>query len=157
MEIVIGKGVGKFIFGQSKHDIERQLGKPDKAIVDDYDCIYLIYNSIETTFKIEKENNNKFSWFETSSQESTIFDISPWAIDKKDLIPQVVAILNESPEIDDYGSFESFTFMDACLELQFEYGKLKNINIGVLYNEEDIAIWPNGLESSQTIKKQIRH
>lgn len=143
MEIIIGKGIGNFIFGLSRNEIRLLQGKPDKVYTDDYEDIYLVYNSIKTTFKIEKENNNKFGWLETSYKESTIFNFSPWSYEQSELVEKISGILNEAPEVVDYGGFESITFNKSWLELQFEYGKLKDINLGVLYDDNDNIVWPN--------------
>jgi len=141
MEILIGKGIGNFSFGLSKNEIQLIQGKPDKIYTDDYEDVFVVYNSIKATFKIE--SNNKFGWLETSNKDVTIFNISPWSIEQKELVTKITEILNETPEVEDYGSFESITFNKSWLELQFEYGKLKEINLGVLYDENNNTIWPN--------------
>lgn len=143
MEILIGKGIGDFTFGLSKNEIQLIQGKPDKSYTDDYEDLFLVYNSIKTTFKIEKESNNKFGWLETSNNETTIFNFSPWLLEQAELVAKITEILNEAPESEDYGSFESIIFNESWLELQFEYGKLKDINLGVLYDENNKTIWPN--------------
>jgi len=97
---------------------------------------------LETTFKLEEENDYKLGWIETSSFKTKLLDISPWGIPKNDLIERLTQALGESPEVEDYGSFESFTYNNAWLELQIEYGKLKQINFGVLFDAQNKPLWP---------------
>ena len=60
---------------------------------------------------------------------------------------QVLAFLQtkivDKLEVEDYGSFESYTFSDNWLELQFRYGRLDEINLGVKFGHDDKPLWPN--------------
>jgi len=122
MDISIGKGIDDILFGQAEKDIITSLGRPNKKYFDELGDIYLKYNSLETTFKLEKENDYRLGWIETSSFKTNLLDVSPWGIPKNDLIERLTQALGESPEVEDYGSFESVTYNNAWLELQIIAG-----------------------------------
>ena len=143
MEISIGKGIGNFVFGLSKNEIKLLLGQPDKEYSDDYEDIFFLYNNIKTSFKFEKENNYKLGWLETSNIETKLLGLNPWLHEKEELVNILSGLLSEKPEIEDYRSFESVTFNNSWLELQFEYNQLKHLNIGVLFDDKDNTIWPS--------------
>ena len=143
MQILIGKGINDFIFGLTESEIISMHGEPDKKYTDEYGDIYIQYNPIETTLKFEKENNFKLGWLETSNINTQLYEMSPWKLPQIELISKLKEILSEPLEIEDYDSFESVLFNNSWLELQFEYGKLRQINIGVLFDASDDPMWPN--------------
>jgi len=143
MDISIGKGINDFVFGQTENEIISIQGKPNKKYIDEFGDIYIKYNSLEITLKFEKENDYKLGWVETSNIKTKLLEFSPWKIKKEELIPKLSQILSESPEVEDYGSFESVTYNNSWVEFQFEYGKLKQINLGVLFDDQNNPKWPN--------------
>jgi len=143
MQILIGNGINNLIFGLTEREIISTHGEPDKKYTDEYGDIYIQYNSLETTLKLEKENDFILGWLETSNTNTRLYEISPWQLQQEELVSKLENILSESPETEDYDSFESVIFNNSWLELQFEYEKLKQINIGVLFDENNNPKWPN--------------
>ena len=82
-------------------------------------------------------------WIETSNTKATIFNFSPWSMHQEKLLHKISNLIKDKKETQDYGSFESVTFIESWLELQFEYNQLKNINFGVLFDSSNNPIWPN--------------
>ena len=137
MNISIGKGIGEFTFGQTEEEIIVIQGQSNKKYTDEFGDIYVKYNSLEMTFKFEKEHDYKLGWIETSNIKTKLLDFSPWKTQKEILIPKLNEILSDTPEVEDYGSFESVTYNNSWLEFQFEYGNLKQINFGVLFDKQN--------------------
>jgi len=142
MKISIGNGIHNFLFGQTEQQVISSQGNPNKKFSDEQGDIYLLYNSLETTLKFEKENDFKLSWIETSNMSASFPEFSPWGVSQVEIITKLTQIFGELPEIEDYGDFQSMTFNNSWIELQFRYEKLKQINFGVLYNEESEPLWP---------------
>jgi len=142
MKISIGNGIHHFIFGQTEQQVINSQGTPSKKFADEYGDIFLLFNSLETTLKFEKENDFKLSWIETSNIKATFPEFSPWGVSQVEIITKLTQILGELPEIEDYGDYQSMTFNSSWLELQFRYEKLKQINFGVLYNDKSEPLWP---------------
>ena len=143
MKISIGNGIHTFLFGQNEDNVIDNQGPPNKKFADEYGDIYILFNSLETTLKFEKENDFRLSWIETSNTNASFPEFSPWGVSQVEIITKLTQILGELPEIEDYGDFQSITFNKSWLELQFRYEKLKQINFGVLYNDKSEAIWPD--------------
>jgi hypothetical protein len=141
MKIEIGKGVMPFTFGINEEDAISIQGKPDKKYQDEYEDTFLLYNSLEITLKFEKDNNHRLSWIETNNNSIQFSEFSPWDMSQVEIITRLTQILGELPHVEDYGSYQSITFNNSWLELQFEYDKLKHINFGVL-TDSDSTLWP---------------
>ncbi len=142
MKIFIGKGIAPFRFGLTEDDATAIQGKPDKKYQDEYEDIFLLYNSLQITLKFEKDKNNKLGWIETNNTNFQFPEFSPWEMSQVEIITRLTQILGELPHVEDYGSYQSVTFNNSWLELQFEYEQLKHINFGVLYND-DKPVWPD--------------
>ena len=142
MDISIGKGIDDFVFGKTESEIIETHGLPNKKYIDEFGDIYFKYNALEITLKFEKEHAYRLGWIETSNIKAKLLDYSPWTIAKQNLIPELTRILSEPPETEDYGSFESVTYNNSWIEFQFEYGKLNQINFGVLLDDNNQPKWP---------------
>jgi len=145
MKISIGSGIHHFLFGQTEQQVINSQGTPNKKFADEHGDIFLLFNSLETTLKFEKENDFKLSWIETSNMKATLPEFSPWGVSQVEIITKLTQILGELPEIEDYGDYQSMTFNNSWLELQFRYEKLKQINFGVLYNDKSEPLWPENI------------
>lgn len=143
MEITISKGVGKLRFGMSEQDVTGLWGLPDKKYTDEYGDIYAQYYPQQFVLKFEKENNYRLGWIEVYNTDVRIFGELPWQKQQNEIVRATTLALHERPEIEDYGSFESISFEQSWLEMQFELGRLRCINIGVLFDDNDKPIWPN--------------
>jgi len=141
MKILIGNGIAPFTFGITEDEAISIQGKPDKKYQDEYEDIFILYNSLEITLKFEKDKDYKLGWIETNNTRAQFPEFSPWDMSQVDIITHLTQILGELPQVEDYGSFQSITFNNAWLELQFEYEKLKHVNFGVLFNG-DVPVWP---------------
>jgi len=59
----------------------------------------------------------------------------------KTVLSVIATAISETPELTDYHSFESYFYNSCWLESQFEMGRLRSINLGVLWNEDDTPQW----------------
>lgn len=144
MEISIGRGIGELQFGMYEEDATGAWGPPDKRYTDEYGDVFSQFHTRQTVLKFEKENEYRLGWIEVYNATVSIFGQLPWQQPPAHLIRTAASTLNEQPEIEDYGAFESVTFTRSWLEMQFELGRLRCINFGVLFDDDDQPIWPNG-------------
>jgi len=142
MNLSIGHGIAPFTFGLTEDEAISIQGKPDKKYQDEYEDIFILYNALEVTLKFEKEKDFKLGWIETNNTQVQFPEFSPWKMSQVEIITRLTQILGELPHVEDYGSYQSITFNNSWLELQFEYEKLKHINFGVLLDGEN-PIWPS--------------
>jgi len=143
IEILPGIGLSNIQFGLRKNELITYLGEPDKSFKTDSGCERLQYNELMIEVSIEPENENKFGWVEVYNPDFTFYGEKLIGKSKEIVISKVTEFLNEEPNIDDYGSFESYDFENNWVELQFSFNKLNCINIGVFISESDELLWPN--------------
>lgn len=142
MDIILGYGLDLIPFGITDNEACLTLGEPDKIYFTDCNCKRLQYNEILLELSFEPENEGRLGWIEVHNPRSRLFGIQmigkPLAAVEKIIKYQ----LDESPVIDDYGSFISVNFENHWLELQFEFDKLISVNFGVLYDANNEALFP---------------
>jgi hypothetical protein len=141
MQIIFERGVDNIIFGLTEAQVVALLGSPDKIAIDANDSRDLIYNHQKLVLKIEP--NGRLGWIEIHNKLATWDGITPWRIEKNALLTLIGKRLNESYEFEDYGHMESYIFQITWIELQYEFGELSCINIGVPYDENDQQRWPS--------------
>lgn len=142
MEILIGKGAGEIRFGMSEQDVMSLWGLPDKKYTDEFGDIYAQYFPQQYVLKFEKDNDNRLGWIEVYNTEVRLLGELPWRKRQNEIVQTVASMLDEQPEMEDYGSFESVAFKKSWLELQFELGRLRCVNFGVLFDANDEPVWP---------------
>jgi hypothetical protein len=142
MEIHPGRGIGHIQFGLRESELIELLGPPDKRSYADEGNLRLQYFELRLEFSIEPNNDDRLGWIEVHHPEATLFGqlVIGKSIDYVcDLIETVIL---EEPESEDYGSFETITYRENWIELQVKFGRVANINFGVLYNQADETLWP---------------
>ncbi len=142
MNLIIGKGLDSLKFGITEEEVRSLLGAADKTYLTDSGCKRVQYNDTQIELSFEPENDNRLGWVEVHNPD--VFLLGDQVIGKNEEI--VVEFLNSElgtePKVEDYGSFVSVNYEAEWLELQFEFGRLKNINLGVLYGDDDAPAWP---------------
>jgi len=141
LKIIIGKGIDNLVsFGMTENEVLNAIGNPDKVYFTDNDNKQLQYYNLKLNLKLEEEIGFKLGWIEVKNTASRIFDINPWLISKDQTIKGLQLHLNDSIEFEDFDSFESYSFKDNWVELQYCLGALTSINFGYLYDEKENPI-----------------
>ena len=143
MEILPGIGTDVINFGVTEQEAIELLGTPDKGYTTDGDCKRLQFNKLQIELSFEPDNNNLLGWLEVHDPNAELFGKKLIGIKQSEVLKFVTNRLNEKPETEDYGSFISVTYETKWIELQFEFGILKSINLGVMYDDSDTPQWPN--------------
>ena len=143
MEILPGIGTDIIYFGVSQKEAIKLLGKPDKVYLTDGDCKRIQFNKLQMELSFEPDNNNLLGWLEVHYPNATLFGKKLIGKEKNEVLNFLANKLNDEPVTEDYGSFLSVTYENQWVELQFEFGTLNNINLGVVYNDKDVPQWPN--------------
>ncbi|MBW4490302.1 MAG: hypothetical protein KME12_21185 [Trichocoleus desertorum ATA4-8-CV12] len=143
MEIRLGEGIGKLLFGITENEISHILGLPDKSYPDDYGDRFIQYFDARLILKLESEWNYRLGWIEVNNPQATLFGQQLLGSRKREVVDFVSQRVNTELEIEDFGSFESYTFTEVWLELQFELDRLRCINFGVLFDENDEPLYPD--------------
>lgn len=141
MEISIGKGVGSIQFGQDEQQIINQLGKPDK-VYELEGSKRLQYFDLQIAVAIECEHENKFGWVEVKNPDALLFGQKLIGECVEKVLSVISAAIADTPEYEDYGSLETYFYENQWLELQFELNRLRSINIGVLFIDNNTPNWP---------------
>jgi len=142
VKLTLGQGLDIVQFGATEQQVIALLGEPDKIYFTDADCKRVQYNVLQLEFSFEPENENRFGWVEVYNSNATLFGKQLIGTSENDVIEFLTSQLDTKPTYEDYGSFVSYTYDNEWLELQFEFGRLRNINFGVLYSDKDAPVWP---------------
>ncbi|HJU38502.1 MAG TPA: hypothetical protein VJ724_02945 [Tahibacter sp.] len=142
MEIIPGIGLDTLPFGMTKSEVFARLGFPNKSFLMESDSRAVQYFALRLELKFESGNDARLGWMEVHNRDSTMLGISPWRMPRSELVALLTGTFGEEPRLNDYGSFESVTFRDYWVELQYELGELSSINFGVRYDDNGEPIWP---------------
>lgn len=143
MEILPSIGTNTVNFGVTEKEAINLLGNPDKVYTTESNCKRLQFNKLQIELSFEPDNSNLLGWLEVHHPNASLFGEHLIGKDQNEVLNFVTDKLNEKPEIEDYGSFISATYSTDWVELQFEFGALKSINLGVKYDDNDTPEWPN--------------
>lgn len=147
MEVLIGTGVGNLLFGLTEDKAKVILGLPDKLYEDDFGCRRLQFNKVRLQLSFEPENGGLLGWIEVHNPNAKLFGHSLLGKSRKTVLDLLKAEIGQPSELDDYGSFDTAFYEDQWLELHFQFGRLQNLNLGVLYGNDDEPLWPSALLS----------
>jgi hypothetical protein len=142
MEVKIGKGVGELLFGFSEARVREILGLEDKAFETELGCRRLQFNNEKLELSFEPNKHGLLGWIEVYNPDAILFGYKLIGESREKVLEILALELGQPSECEDYGSFDTVFFDEYCLECQFEFGQLKNLNIGVLYSENDEPLWP---------------
>ncbi len=114
-----------------------------KYMCTDFDCKRLQFYTRRIELSFEADDGNLLGWMEIYHPDAVLFGVKVIGMMQKQVLDLVSKHLREKPELEDHGSFISVFYEDSWLELQFEFGSLHSIHLGVLYDESDEPIWPS--------------
>jgi hypothetical protein len=118
------------------------LGKPDKTYTTDEGCKRLQFNLLRLELSFESENGNRLGWIEIHNPGMSLGGRRLIGRSQQEVLGFVTELLGEQPELEDYCSFLSVSYDEHWVELQFQFGCLDCINLGVLYDESENPKWP---------------
>jgi hypothetical protein len=142
MEIHPGKGIGHIQFGLRESELIELLGSPDKRSYTDGENLRLQYFELRLEFSIEPNNDDRLGWIEVHHPEATLFGQRVIGEPIEYVRNLIETVIGEEPEYEDYYCVESVTYWENWIELRVNFGRVTNINFGVLYNQADEVLWP---------------
>ncbi|MEQ9586514.1 MAG: hypothetical protein RJS97_00840 [Parvibaculaceae bacterium] len=131
MEIQIGVGLDDFKFGMSASEVKRRLGPPDKIDRDEEEFPLFLFNKLRSTFWFDSKS--RLHWIQCSHRDAVLLGSKPIGAQAPSILSSIESHLGESWELVDYGSIESYSFSEAELEIQTEYGLIRSICFGHLW------------------------
>jgi len=143
VEVIPGVGTDLVQFGVTESEACVLLGSPDKVYTTDGNNKRLQFNETRLELSFEPDNDERLGWIEVHNPNAKLYEMNVIGMKQDAIIELVTNSLNEKPIFDDYDSFISVSYDNNWIELQFEFGCLRNINLGVLYDESENPIWPN--------------
>lgn len=145
MEITLGKGIDKLVFGAGLEQVQQLIGKPDRHFDDEDDdnVVILQYNKLQVQLTFYKDEGNKLG--NISSINNELKMKGETFIGKP--LELVVALFEKNGVKDEWDreEFQSFTshFHDQFqLELHEEFGIVTHFEIGVPFMNDDEYQWP---------------
>jgi hypothetical protein len=146
MELKLGIGIGEIVFGLLESDITGMLGEPDKITAEEESETEVIYQYFDRKLSLTfyEEEVGKLGYIRTSDPEATYNGHKLVGQPIMDVLKTVFAALGDW-DLEDYGSLEVYNFEDYWLVLNVEYGCITDIELGVLFNEDDSYNWPKML------------
>lgn len=151
-EILIGLGVGIIRFGMLKEDVKEILGKPDSIDFEEPTEEKLAtetweYFKLGLSLTFDEEENWKLETITISSDFYTLFDEVLIGKTKARITAfieemQLGKIAYEDYSSDDYSKHELIDVDEINLFFWFDDEKLTEIQMGVLWENEETPIWP---------------
>ncbi len=144
METQVGRGLGSILFGSSESDLVAVLADPDKIYTADEDDEdgedrRLVYNKLRCSFWFR---DDRLHWIRCAHPDLVVGGRKLYGQCSLEVISYLESLYPGNVDSEDYNEWESHTFEDSWLELQFEYDALKEVCFGHLYGEDDEPIWP---------------
>ena len=118
------------LFGQTRKLIEKTLGMPNKKYFTLEGNERWQYFDMMIELSFEKENSFLLGWIEVYYKNAKLFSKQLIGLNKNTVLEKLNMSITSSPEVDDYGAFESYFFEGEWLELHFKFNRLTNINFG---------------------------
>ena len=143
MKVIPGIGIDIVKFGITEEEVISQLGTPNKIYTTDEGCRRLQYNDLKIELSFEPENGYRLGWIEVHNSNMELEGTRIFGLSEEQAIPDVSDSLGEVPSVEDYGSFVSAFYEGNWVELQFQFGSLCCVNVGVLYSESGDPEWPS--------------
>ncbi|WP_444924734.1 hypothetical protein ACJJH9_06900 [Microbulbifer sp. DLAB2-AF] len=143
MEVIPGIGTDIIRFGVTETEAIALLGRPNKAYRTDEGCKRLQFNILSLELSFEPDNEDRLSWIEIHNPELSLAGKKLIGVSQNKALAYVTEFLKEQAEFEDYGSFISASYDKHWLELQFQFGRLDCVNVGVLYDDVESPIWPS--------------
>ncbi len=138
MELIVGRGIDDILFGMREAEIIEAIGPPDKVYEEEGDR-RLRFNKRRCSFWFREE---RLHWIRCASPELTLFGERLHGRPTEEVMSFLCSKLADPPDLDDYDDWESHTFPESVLELQFEYDTLSEVCFGQLWGGDDEPIWP---------------
>lgn len=152
-DIKIGVGLGDIKFGFTKEELVKLIGEPTEK--DTYNASgeedgYLTeswhYDDKEFSVSFDEEDNWRLTTIAVSSSDYTLNGKSVIGLSIDDALDQLNDEDlgdNELEDLsDDVVSQKLISFIDSSLNLWFEDDELSEIQLGVLWVDEDTPKWP---------------
>ncbi|MDG9670087.1 hypothetical protein ONV78_20290 [Hahella sp. CR1] len=137
-----GVGIGDLIFGLGREDVEKLLGAPDKEHVNDYNDVFLHYHEKQLALRFDHDSDLRLSWIDCHNPKAVLFGQSLIGEPQGEVLKVVQSHHAGKSEVDEFLSFESHTYHDIWTEFQFNDGRLTNINLGYVFDEDHEPVWP---------------
>jgi hypothetical protein len=142
MEIVIGTGIGNLLFGFTESKVREILGWEDKSYETDSGCRRFQFYDEMLELSFEPDNDGLLGWVEVYNPEAMLLGHKLLWQSKQSVLELLETELGQPSECEDYGSFDTAFYEEQWLELHFKFGRLTNLNIGVLYGKDNEPLWP---------------
>lgn len=141
MNIYPGIGLNNIRFGITESELIALIGAPDKVCYDpDLERRQLQYNDLRSTFSFDDTN---LHWIECSHPEMSLNGQRFHEMRGQEAIAFIKSELGESPQLEDYGRFECYSFEKSWVSLHVEYGIVQEIQFGYLFDENDEPVLPS--------------
>jgi len=154
-EIQIGKGLGQIVFGWSREDLEKFMGKPDET--DDF--TYPVsenaevgseswhYDEYEFSASFNEEDEWKLGALAVSSPEFVLKGKKLIGLQKDAFLNAIEGMDLGEYDDEDWSSDENpdqklIAFPETSLNFWFEDDMLTEIQWGPFYDDDDAPIWP---------------
>ncbi len=148
LEIKIGVGLSKLLFGASMADAEKVFGIAEETeLIDDIEeCPTTVWYYCENGFTLffEEQNKKLFNCVDIDNPESKLWGQKIFDLKEKQIIElfKSKGIIRYETEEHDWGE-KRLSFDDVNIDFYFEKNKLISINYGKLIQDSQILILPN--------------
>ena len=132
MKISPGLGTDLIAFGVTEFEVTKNLGMPDKAYLTDSNSSRLQYHELRVELAFEPNDGNRLRWMTIHNPDAELFDRKLIGHREIEVLNFLSMQIDEEPRVEDYGALLCVTYPSYRLELQFQFGRLSCINIGIV-------------------------
>jgi len=145
MKLKPGIGIDNLQFGMTPTDVEQSLGSPNKSQYDssDDDRLLVEYNKYSLRLVFYKDEGLRLGYMHTTNPSITYNDEIIIGKTIKEAIDTIFGDLNLEWEKDTYDYWNCFGEQTYWITLNEEYGKIKEVELGVSIDDNDNYIWAN--------------
>ncbi len=150
MNLLPGIGIEDITFGMTPEDVHRLLGNPDKSITDsDYEERYIVeYNKYYLRLIFYKDEGHKLGYIHTKHPNTVYKNHTIIGKTINEVQNTVFAELGIIWEKDTYDFWNCYYNDNFWITLNEEFGRIKEVEIGVNIDEEDNFVWIENFKDS---------
>ena len=143
MEIKLGTGLGAITFGKKEAEIIALLGEPDKMFTaeEDEDELIYQYNKLQLRLTFYNHEDGRLGYISTADT-GTVFEGKTIIGEPVEKVTDEVFKQVEEWDIENYDFFDTYMNEEYWLILTTDYGKVVEVDFGVLIDEDEEYIWP---------------
>lgn len=143
MNVKIGIGLGKILFGMHQEQVLSLLGKPDKIVTPRDDGIEWLYNTQKLKLFFDYEEQKRLYSIEVFDKNITFLSQHVIGMPLKVFLDFMSKNQFHEYETSDFDYFDTLYFEACNTSFTIEYGDISSFEFSPLFKDENTILWPD--------------